>query len=382
MKNIDLDSLLKQALLPTSEPSDELTQKVVRLLQDNKNVKQKVNPFFKKRIAAIPIAAALILVMSITVLAAIHFLSPNQVAEHFGDKLLAKAFEDKNAININKSADSGGYRFTLHGIVSGKDLSSFRISAQDINPDKTYAVVSITRQDGSAMPDTRDNDYGKTPFFVSPLIKGEKPWQVNIASMNGGYSECVLDGVMYRLIDCDGLEMFADRGLYLCISTSSFYDIKAFDYNDKTGEIHPKSGYKGANALFDLPLDKSKADPAKAEKYLEQLLNPAPEPKVNPKEAIDWEQQIAEGNLIPESVKEVTYDENGLACYEYNGNKTSFAVDSFFEKGQIGPSKNLSGSEDNYQRTAIQFSRDANGIITGRMFRLKKTEKQEIQSLR
>ncbi|WP_409345354.1 hypothetical protein [Paenibacillus sp. MBLB4367] len=32
-------------------------------------------------------------------------------------------------------------------------------------------------------------------------IKGRKPWQVNIVTMNGGYSEVVLDGIMYRLID-------------------------------------------------------------------------------------------------------------------------------------------------------------------------------------
>lgn len=371
MKNTDLDNILQQALAPTAEPGHDLNQKIMGRLQDHNHANQKVNPVLSKKIASVPIAAALILVMSITVLAAIHFLSPKQVAEHFGDKLLGQAFEDRNAIEINKSVDSGGYRFTLHGIVSGKNLSSFKISTQNINPERTYAVVTIERQDGSAMPDTRDADYGKTPFFVSPLIKGEKPWQVNIASMNGGYCECVIDGVMYRLIDCDGLEMFADRGLYLSISTSSFYDIKAFDYNEKTGDIHPKPDYKGANALFDLPLDKSKADHAKAEKYLEQLLNPSPDSKVDPKQSLDWEKEIAQGTLIPESVKKVTYDENGLACYEYNGSQISIAVDSFFEKGQIGPSKHLWINEDDFQRTAIQFSRDADGVITGRMFQLK-----------
>ena len=103
------------------------------------------------------------------------------------------------------------------------------------------------------MPDTRDEEYGQVLFLVSPLIKSQKPWMVNIASMNGACSEFVVDRVMYRVIECDGLEMFADRGLYLGISTGGFGDFfKAFNYNEETGEISPKADYKGTNALFNL----------------------------------------------------------------------------------------------------------------------------------
>jgi hypothetical protein len=143
-------------------------------------------------------------------------------------------------------------------------------SAQEIHPDRTYAVVSIARQDGSKMPDTRDAEYCKVPFFVSPLVKGKKPWQANIASMNGGYSELVVDGVMYRVIECDGLEMFADRGLYLCISDTSFYSIKAFEYDEATGQVTPNKDYKGVNALFELPLNTGNADSERAEEYLKK----------------------------------------------------------------------------------------------------------------
>lgn len=83
----------------------------------------------------------------------------------------------------------------------------------------------------------------------------------------------MVNSIMYRLIECDGVEMFADRGLYLCISASNFYDVKAFHYNEETGEISRNADYEGANALFRLPLDSSKADPEKAEKYLKELSN-------------------------------------------------------------------------------------------------------------
>ncbi|WP_315116217.1 hypothetical protein [uncultured Clostridium sp.] len=368
MKNSEqLDQLLKRALSPTVEPSEDLNQKIIDQLKENNIMK----PVYKKRISVALIAATLTIAMSVTVFAAWHLLNTKQIAEHLGDQRLAHAFEDKNAIEINKSIVSGGYNFTLLGIVSGKGLSDFRASVQDIHPDRTYAVVSIAKQDGSKMPDTQDEEYGKVPFFISPLIKGQKPWLVNIASMNGGYSEFVMDGIMYRLIECDGVEMFSDRGLYLSISTSSFYDVNAFNYNEKTGEISPNTNYNGANALFNLPLDIRKADYEKAEKYLKELLKePKVDSTVSEEAAIDWEKKFANGVAIPESIKKVTYDKNGFACYEYEGYKLSIAVDSLFEKGKTDVSKivSINGEDDNL--TAIQLSRDANGVITGRILKL------------
>jgi len=271
IKNEQLEQILKQTLSSTVEPSKELNQKIINRIKEIDNMKIKI----RRRVVGMFIAAAVALVMSATAFAAWQLLHPKQVAEHLGDQTLAKAFESNDAIEINKSVTSDGYIITLMGITSGKDLSDFRSSAQDIHPDRTYAVVSIAKEDGSKMPSTSDEAYGNPPFFVSPLIKGQKPWLVNIASMNGGYSECVIDGVMYRLLECDGIEMFADRGLYLCVSTTNFFDINAFQYDEKTGEITPKSDFDGVNVLFDLPLDIKKADHDKAEKYLKELLEPS-----------------------------------------------------------------------------------------------------------
>lgn len=268
-----LDTLLKKAFSPSAEPTEDLNQKILEMLKGD----NKMKPLFRKKISRVLIAAIMTITLSITAFASLRLLSAGQVAEIFEDKTLAHAFDSKDAVKINESADSGGYHFTLLGIVSGKELSSFKDSAQDVRPEKTYAVVSIAKLDGSKMPSTQDKAYGEVPFFISPLIKGQKPWMVNIVTMNGGYSECVVDGIMYRLIECDGVEIFADRGLYLCISTSMFYDVNAFNYDDKTGEISLNPEYKGANVLFKLPLDIKKADPNKADKYLQELLK-EPEP--------------------------------------------------------------------------------------------------------
>jgi hypothetical protein len=372
------DRLLKQALASTIEPEDELDQSIINRFKERIPMKRSN----RKRVSIGVLVAVFTLVMSITAYAATQLFSSREIAEHLGDRSLAEAFASKDAIEINQTITSGGYNITLHGIVSGTQLSAFSNSAQDVYPYRTYAVVSIARQDGSAMPDTSDPEYGKQPFLVSPLIKGQKPWQVNIMSMNGGYSEIVRDGIMYRLIECDGVEIFADRGVYLAVSSDQFYNNQSFAYNEATGTISPQADTTGISVVFDLPLDKSKADPAKAEAYLQELFQEPSADTVNEEVAIDDEQavwtktfeqlkeKIPYGKVIPESVKEVTYDDQGLINYEYEGWSEKMLPDLLFEEGQTGLSESvhIGGSEGNYR--ARQFFRDEYGVITGRMIDL------------
>jgi hypothetical protein len=269
MKNPEqFNKLLEQALSPTIPPHKEINQKIITQIKEKKMMNTNKN----RRIPVALSIAIISLALSITALAAWHLLSPKQVAEHFEDETLAHAFDQENAIQINKSVVSGGYNFTLLGIVSGKDISDFGNCQQNINLERTYAVVSIAKEDGSKMPDIQDEEYDSQSFFISPLIKNQKPWQVNIMTMNGGYQDTVVDGIMYRMIECDGVEIFADRGLYLGIISSTFYDINAFTYNEETGEISVNDEYQGANVLFDLPLDITKANHEKAEKYLREIM--------------------------------------------------------------------------------------------------------------
>ncbi|GAA3401440.1 hypothetical protein ACFFNY_13980 [Paenibacillus hodogayensis] len=371
------DRLLKKALASASEPEETLNQSILTRYQEEHTLKRA----YRKRISAGLLVALFTLVMSVTVFAATQLFSSKQVAEHLGETILAKAFASRKAVEINQTVASGDYAVTLHGIVSGEGLRELNSSAQDIYPDKTYAVVSIARQDGHPMPATSDPEYGKVPFFVSPLIKGQKPWQVNIATLHGGYSEVVLDGITYRLIECDGVEMFADRGVYLAVSSgSSFYTNAAFAYNESTGEISAKTDYNGISLLFDLPLDKAKADHAKAEAYLKKLLEPAAAKEAdnasNQAEAEfrskleAWTKKIPQGTVIPESVKPATIDDKGGVHYEYDGWSVMLHASILFAEGQTGYSDAVQFTEDNRNVMALQFSRDANGVITGRVIKL------------
>lgn len=371
MNRDNWEDLLKRGLASDDVPGEELNRRIIQQYKERKSMKRT----YRKRLSAGVLIAVLTMVMSVTAFAAVQLYNARQVAEHLGEALLAEAFESPDAIEINQTASGGGYQFTLHGIVSGTGLREFSSSREDVYPDRTYAVVSIAREDGSPMPDTRDEDYGQEPFFISPFIKGQKPWQINIFTMSGGYSEFVIDGTMYRLIECDGVEIFADRGVYLAISSGNrFYSNEAFSYDESTGEIQPKADYQGASLLFDLPLDQAKADYAKAEAYLNELLK-EPSSDAAEEDALTLRmkellEKIPEGAVIADSVKEVTYDDQGKIHYEYEGWQVSFLVEELFAEGQTGDSQviHFSGGDDLYW--ALVFSRAESGVITGRIVQL------------
>ncbi len=188
--------------------------------------------------------------------------------------------------------------------------------------------------------------------------------------MNGGYSDFVKDGIMYRIVECDGLEIFADRGLYLGVISNPFYDIKAYDYDLETGEIIPNVDYEGVNILFDLPIDPLKGDFDKAENYLQSLFayhTPSQETEdMNP---MDIESLLEKSELIPESVQEVIPDESGIIKYQFDGHKLETELSKLFEEGQTGFSDNY--YIDEYTKNILAFSRNKSGVVTVMIYREK-----------
>lgn len=264
----ELNKLLKHALTPSDEPDFWLNQRILNRAEEEKGMIRK-----KKRIPAAVLIAVMALCMgSVTVCAAWKYLAPERVAGEFGDGKLAAAFAGEGAVEINESQSYGGYDVTLLGIVSGEDMSEYQhISDGNILSDRTYAVVAIENADGTPMPDTSEEAYSELAFFMSPLIAGYNPVYYNAAGMHGGYAELVEGGVLYRLVECDNIEAFADHNLYLCVSDGDFFKKDAYHYDKTTGVVSRNEQYDGLNALFNLPIDASKADPKKAAEYIEAL---------------------------------------------------------------------------------------------------------------
>ena len=197
-----------------------------------------------------------------------------EAAAELQDKKLVNAFSGEDVILVNETQTYGDYRTTLIGIVSGKDLTDYAMTTGgEIRADRSYWLLAIEHADGTPMPDTGSPEYGTETFLTSPFIQGLEPWKYNVYTFGGGYSEFVQDGVMYRMAECDNLELFADKEVYLCLADENRAGIinEAYSYDETTGKIGRKETYDGCNALFTLPLDRAKADPKKAESYLKSL---------------------------------------------------------------------------------------------------------------
>lgn len=213
-----------------------------------------------KKIAVL--AAAALCIIGTTVFAAYHLMSARDVASSLGDSKLAQYFDQQGF--VSETVTDGDYKATVLGITSGENLSDFKSSSWEIFSERTYAVVAVEKTDGTAM--TYDDE-----ILVTPLISGLKPWQYNIFTMNGGYTADIIDGILYRIIEFDSIEYFADRDVYMAVLSQPFLNNTSYAFDESTGEISPKEDFDGTNILIKLNLDKSKADPEKAQEYLDKL---------------------------------------------------------------------------------------------------------------
>lgn len=224
----------------------------------------------RKMTKMIPIAAVLAVVLAVTAVAVTLLLRPNEVASELKDQTLAEAFEGKNAVVLNKTVKSDGYNITLAGVVSGSGLSDY---CQDVDASRTYAVVSVSKCDGTAI------DEVNTDLVMTPLISGYAPRAVNAWTLGGGYQAFTKDGVSYYLFDYQSLEMFANHTVYLAVYQGDAPSSADFDMA-ADGTISFAKSFQGPHALFTLPMDQSKADDAAVKQYfqeqgIDKMLNPA-----------------------------------------------------------------------------------------------------------
>lgn len=317
-----LDDILKQALTPDETPDLQLNRKILIRVKETKEMKKR-----RKWVPGIVFSLALTLVAGSGVAyAAYRLLTPEQAVEKIGDRKLAQAFSGEEAVEINETQHFREYDVTLLGIASGERLAEYVTEKNgEILRNRTYIVTAVSRADGGSMPDqVSDAAYGEMPFFVSPLIEGCNPSQVNIITMDGVYTEFLQDDVLYRLTECENIEIFADRTVYLCVSDGSYYNENAYNYDEDTGEITRNEDYKGVNALFKLPLDPAGADPEAAEEYLAPLTaqKDASEENVyilGSKEADAFMEKITPENIdeyaerVEDSVQVFGADEDGIS---------------------------------------------------------------------
>lgn len=376
MKNID--DILKQALTPTEEPDFWLNQKILSMAKEATPMKKK-----NYKTAAVFASAAIVLsIGSISIYAAHKFLQPEHVAEKMEDAKLIDAFKSKDAISIDETQSYGGYDVTLLGMVSGKTLTEYPVSDETgIHDDRTYAVVAIANSDQTPMPSPSDDSYGEQSFFVSPLIQGFDPAKYNAFTFVGGYFETEEDGMLYRIAECDNVEMFADHEIYLCVSDSMSYNTDAYTYDEMTGTISRNENYDGLNALFHLPLDSSKADPKAAAEYIKKIDegdSDVPETELSEEEAeiSEFLEKLTPENMldyikpIDSTTTVLTPDKDGNLNYEYDlGDKGSgsgtASIDNLFPDKKTRTCINGSSSCGTLDSVLIDvFTLNEDGSVT------------------
>lgn len=360
----NLDELLKRALTPKEEPGEDLKRKILDQVKEEGSMK---NRKFMRKGAVAAVAAALAAAGSMTAFAAWQYRSASQVAEELGEEGLPQVFEEQAADNadsndktVYESQSFGGYKVVLLGMVSGKDLSAHeRMAGGTIHSDRTYLAVAVSREDG------RPVDAEAEDFFVSPLIGSLNPKDNNVLYWAGNYGQYVEDGILYRLTECDNIEYFADQNLYVCVTDTTFYQKGLYDWKEAEGEIVRNDGYEGLNALFELQIDPSKADPEKAGNLLQEMnkqgkdtqeasrsIEEDPYDRLSPEsrkayqEAVEWAEQITPDNIeqycvrLEQTVQTKAPDREGRVSFDESlsdadTEDTSFKVDWFFRGGEI-----------------------------------------------
>lgn len=341
-REYDVDEIMKKALISDAEPDVQVNRRIMQNWKESAEMKRNA----VRKIYMAAAAAACVLLVTVTAGAAARYLRTDEVAERTENATIADAFKGENATEINESGEAGDYRFTLMGITTADRLSQLDESGPSLTAGSTYVVMAVERLDGTPMPSTQEEAYNDLELFISPLIQGLTPWQYNMASMGGEHTTFVEDGVLYRVIGCDDVSMFADRKLYLCVIDDTFYDTNAYHYDEATGLIARNESYQGINLLFELPIDSTKADPDGAAQYLKEL-EASWEPEETPDESTtssdsdtakmvqelwDNEEEVLKDAVLMEEYTRTVTAKDGVYAYSFGTESEMWSM-LFYETG-------------------------------------------------
>lgn len=249
--------------------NDEIKEKMLTDIlidvktEKNSNSRHSIGKeFFMKKAVIAAVVMICILAVSGGVYAGYKWLNAKQTVSEMGYEKLSKYFDiDKDNLKVE---ENDKYRAVFLGIISGTNIND-KILDEDIDKKLTYIVTAVERKDGTDM--TYDDE-----IVVSPFISGVRPMDFSIYSIHGGANMMLKDGILYTLTECDNLELFADRNIYLAVM-DGFNIVEGYHYDEKSGNITRNEKYENLNLLFQVDFDKSKADPAAAQKYLDEILD-------------------------------------------------------------------------------------------------------------
>ncbi len=161
---------------------------------------------------------------------------------------------------------------------------------QDLEKDHTYSVLALRRLDGEPL-ENETFDFGG--YVMTPLVAGCSPAAVNNWTLEAFAQGFAKDGAYYYLLDTQSIEMFADRTVYMAFYEGFVPNNTIFTVADD-GTIAFCDDFAGIHALFTLPLDSAKADPAAAEAFLKENDMGWTNERSEPEEEGEWETERRE----------------------------------------------------------------------------------------
>ena len=309
------------------------------------------------RAAAAVVVVAVMIVSTGTVYAVSRILSGEQIfrkvyKEEVGDENKNENYEaavEKIAAEFGKKQSEimvqkcNGYTVTYLGYVSADD-SVFEnmdtelesVMKEEMDDGVTYLITAIESDKGFSS----DSTEMKEDFVMSPFIQGYNTWEVNAFSLGAFSTYRIIDNVCYTIMEYDvDLDLFADRKVYLGVFDFANPD-DGFGYQlDSKGEVVRNESTDKLNALFEIEVDKSKADRKRADAIIEKILNDNADDEEKDDQGVTYATQDDLKALIKQSKlieKDAQLKENvrGKFVYGYAGREHEAYTD-WLKSGKV-----------------------------------------------
>jgi len=270
------DESIEELFFYSTELNKQNEDKIKKLFMK----KTQIKLFRGKRTLLIAAVLVSLLILISGISLTVHLSRAGDVIADFGFSELSAVFNGTDALDINETQIAGDYKVKLMAIATGKDIVDDKLNdaGGGVSGTGIYALFTIERIDGNPMRTLADLDPSITfedgidtldYFHFSPYIGGYHPAKIDDVTLVNFGAIMVIDGIMYILIECDELYVFADHGIYIGATAGFFPKSDAFLLNHVTDEIYINPHFDGVAVIFNLPFAKSLADPEKVRIILE-----------------------------------------------------------------------------------------------------------------
>lgn len=226
-----------------------------------------------KPVKVLGLAAALVLVLSLSVFAAYKLTVPKELEEQLGTSFenIRAVIDDGSKADgyvkiINKSVESGDYVITFEALADSSYLRNVFEGTADhktleFSKKDTFALFTVRRADGAPAGLTFED------LNYTVCLKGYAP---NIAFSKGKafYDE---NGVVWFAAQVTDAKVFGGEELYITVHECNSADWEYLRM-DENGEFYFTDRYddrfKGIKAIFELPLENDGTDPRTKEQFM------------------------------------------------------------------------------------------------------------------